>query len=73
MVEAGLLCQLLRRFHPSLLQHVGLGNSEEVWVKEGQESVSQSKQSLPLRRGCVGLGFLPGLADEETGLEGVSR
>lgn len=34
----------------------------------------QSKQSLPLRRkGCVGLGFLPGLADEETGLEGVSQ
>ena len=38
MVEAGLLCQLLRQFHPSLLQHVGFGNSNEAWVKkEGQE------------------------------------
>lgn len=33
----------------------------------------QSKQSLPLRRGCVWLGFLLGLADEETGLEGVTQ
>ena len=26
----------------------------------------ESKQSLPLRTGCVRLGFLLGLADEET-------